>query len=178
MLDWIWKTGWRMNILLSTAAVAFASWHDLKGKRIVDYVHDKLPIVPSELPNFAVIVLVLAAIKWGRRGWEIFDTVYSRAMLIKATLIVLTLIPDANPDCDELHPLRCMTRNDMLPSGHMLAALCAALILNHPLAYLAAGICGVLLVTSRMHYSSDVILSTWLVLLLNKIRGFEYILPR
>lgn len=86
----------------------------------------------------------------------------------------LTILPDSNPQCKTWHPYYCLTRNDMLPSGHMIIACCSALCL--PVwGKLVAGATGVLLVASRMHFSVDVILSAWIVVLLEGQQKFYYL---
>jgi hypothetical protein len=153
------------QVLGCICSVIFTTLHSVPAK-IIDYGQNVLPDLPSELAHVACGGMVVGAFFWGQDQLFYFQHVYAPAMLIKATLIPLTILPDSNPECKVWHPLKCLTRNDMLPSGHMLAACTASLCFSEPWAILAAAGCGVLLVSSKMHFSVDVILSSWIVRLL------------
>ena len=158
-MDWIWQLG------ACIASVVWTSSHSTST--IIDYGHVFLPLVPSEFVH--ILCASLAAYSYTCPSFtSVFLQVYAPAMFIKATLIPFTIVPDANPECHSIHIFKCLTRNDMLPSGHMLAASCAALAIHTWWAYLMASLCGVLLVASRMHYVVDVTLSVWIVALLYK----------
>lgn len=154
-----------LQVFSCICSVVFTTLHAVPPK-IIDYGQLVLPLLPSELAHVACVALVLAAYAWGNNVYFYFVHVYAPAMFIKATLLPLTILPDSNPECKVWHPLKCLTRNDMLPSGHMLAACSASLCFESHLARLAAALCGVLLVSSKMHFSVDVLLSAWLVRLL------------
>jgi hypothetical protein len=152
------------QVVACVASVIFTTLHRVPPK-IIDYGQSLLPEIPSELAHVACGAMVWVAYVWGEHQLFYFQHVYAPAMFIKATLLPLTILPDSNPECANWHPLKCLTRNDMLPSGHMLAACAASLCLPY---YASAGavLCGVLLISSKMHFSVDVILSAWLVRLL------------
>jgi hypothetical protein len=152
------------QVLACISSVVFTTLHKVPPK-IIDYGQSVLPEIRSEIAHVACGAMVVAAYFWGQNQYFFFQNVYAPAMFIKATLLPLTILPDSNPECAVWHPLKCLTRNDMLPSGHMLAACAASLCLPF-YAFFGAGLCGVLLVSSRMHFSVDVILSAWLVRLL------------
>ena len=154
-----------LQVLSCISSVVFTTLHKVPEK-IIDYGQNFLPDLPSELAHIACGGLVMAAYFWGQDQAFYFQHVYAPAMFIKATLIPLTILPDSNPECKIWHPLKCLTRNDMLPSGHMLAACTASLCFSSSWAILGAFGCGVLLVSSKMHFSVDVILSFWIVRLL------------
>ena len=155
------------QILVGIASVAWTSSHSTS--KIIDYAHEYLPTIPSEIPHVLCASLAIAAAHW---EWDAtvrtIVHVYAPAMFIKATLIPITIVPDANPLCTELHPLKCLTRNDMLPSGHMLIAMSSAIALNTYWAYTLASLGGLALIASRMHYTVDVTLSIWLCILLKQ----------
>lgn len=153
------------QIVACISSVIFTTLHKVPPK-IIDYGQWFLPMIPSECAHVACAGMVLAASYWGQDQYFYFQHVYAPAMFIKATLLPLTILPDSNPECTVWHPLKCLTRNDMLPSGHMLAACAASLCFESPLALAGAAVCGVLLVSSKMHFSVDVILSAWLIRLL------------
>jgi hypothetical protein len=154
------------QIVTCIASLAFCTFHNVQTKP-KDYGHLLLAHISTAIPHALTYGLVAAALLGGNNLMHVFTNVYAPAMFIKATLMPLTILPDANPQCVEWHPIHCLTRNDMLPSGHMILALCAALTL-HPCFMVIAGITGVCIVASRMHYSVDVILSSWIIFLLNK----------
>jgi len=153
------------QVLGCVCSVIFTTLHTVPIK-IIDYGQNILPDLPSELAHIACGAMVVCAYVWGQDQLFYFQYVYAPAMLIKATLIPLTILPDSNTECKVWHPLKCLTRNDMLPSGHMLAACTSSLCFTSPWALVAAASCGVLLVSSKMHFSVDVILSSWIVRLL------------
>jgi hypothetical protein len=153
------------QVLACVGSVIFTTLHEVPSQ-IIDYGQRALLQVPSELAHIACGGLALAAGIWGNNQLFYFTHVYAPAMFIKATLLPLTILPDSNPECTSWHPLKCLTRNDMLPSGHMIAACCASLCFDSDLARAAAVLSGLLLVSSKMHYSVDVILSAWIVRLL------------
>ena len=155
------------QVLACVASLAFCTMHDVQQKP-KDYGHQlfKKPI-SSAVPHALTYALVAASLLLGCNHYTIFTKVYAPAMFIKATLMPLTIMPDANPECVVWHPVHCLTRNDMLPSGHMILALCAALTLP-PWCMFMAVITGISLIASRMHFTVDVILSVWLVTLLQK----------
>ena len=148
------------------ASLAFTTYHDV-APQVKDYGHKAMMKISTLIPHALTIGLVGASFAFGKDMSYVFNTVYAPAMFIKATLIPLTIWPDANPQCKVWHVWHCFTRNDMLPSGHMITALSAALTLP-PMALAVAGLTGVTLVASRMHFSVDVILSCWLVYLLHR----------
>jgi len=149
-------------------AVSWTSQHQIN--KIKDYGHLLLPYIQSEIAHLTCVGLsIYALIMKPNELFQTFVYIYAPCMFIKATLISLTILPDANPECHTLDPLKCATRNDMLPSGHMLVALSSAIAVNTYLAYGTAGICGFMLIASKMHYTVDVILSCWLVYLHTKI---------
>lgn len=154
------------QIACCIASLAFTTYHDV-APQVKDYGHKALARVSTAIPHALTMALVCAAFAFGKDVAYIVNTVYAPAMFIKATLIPLTIWPDANPQCKTWDLWHCFTRNDMLPSGHMITALSAALTLP-PWALSIAGITGVTLVASRMHFSVDVILSGWLVYLLHR----------
>ena len=165
---WQEMLGWLHNPFLKVGAAIFAvSWtsqHQIQ--KIKDYGHEFLPYIHSEIAHLTCVGLAIYAILYRPlEVWQSFIHIYAPCMFIKATLISLTILPDANPECHTLDPLKCATRNDMLPSGHMLVALCSAIALNTDMAYFVSGICGLMLIASKMHYTVDVILSCWLVYL-------------
>jgi hypothetical protein len=161
-----YKMQWAIAQLAScVASLAWCTVHDVDSK-IRDYGHIYLPRISPMIPHALTYCLVGCSALWGNNIRAVFTQVYAPAMFIKATLMPLTILPDANPQCKVWHPMHCLTRNDMLPSGHTILALSAALTLPTP--WLAvAGATGVTLVASRMHFSVDVILSCWIVMLLN-----------
>jgi hypothetical protein len=152
------------QVLACIASLTFCTYHDVQTKP-KDYGHLFLSQISTSIPHALTYGLVGAALLGGSNLWYIFSTVYAPAMFIKATLMPLTIMPDANPQCVVWHPIHCLTRNDMLPSGHMILALCAALTLP-PWGMMVAGITGVCIIASRMHYTVDVILSAWIIFLL------------
>jgi len=155
------------QILAGIASVIWTSSHSTS--KIIDYAHEYLPVLPSEIPHILCGSLAVGAFYWARdETFKIITQVYAPAMFIKATLIPITIVPDANPLCTQLHPLNCLTRNDMLPSGHMLIAISAAMALKTYWAYTLATLGGIALVASRMHYTVDVTLSIWLCVLLKQ----------
>lgn len=166
------------RLLAAVVAVAWTSSHSVED-RIHDYVHEWFPdIIPSEIAHVLCVGLAaFAALQSFRNhtfdhAMSVVTHVYSKAMFIKATLLALTILPDANTACrKELDVLSCLTRNDMLPSGHMMLALSSALILKSRCATKLAYVCGFLLVASRMHYTVDVVLAWWIVHLLENIRN-------
>ena len=158
---------WVIQLVTCFASVSFVSqYFTLK---IIDFGHNFLPTIPSEIPHVLAGVLVASACFFApkKEKISILQNVYAPAMFIKASLIPWTILPDANPACSQLSTLGCLTRNDMLPSGHMIAAMCAAAAINHNLAYLAAVTTGIMLVASRMHYTVDVVLAIWICHLLH-----------
>jgi hypothetical protein len=160
-----------ISLLLSVGAIIFVSSYAVPST-IQDFVHLRVPygVVPSEAAHILCAGVALSAYLYDKNHfYVIFQKVYLQGMLIKATLIIFTLMPDANPDCGEFSLTKCLTRNDMLPSGHMLVALSAGLVLG-PYSLLPVLLCGALLVSSHMHYSVDVILSCWLVYYLERDR--------
>jgi hypothetical protein len=154
------------QIACCIASLAFTTYHDV-APQVKDYGHSALAKISTFVPHSLTIALVSAALAFGEKVPLIIETVYAPAMFIKATLIPLTIWPDANPQCKVWNVWHCLTRNDMLPSGHMITALSAALTLPQP-ALFVAGVTGVTLVASRMHFSVDVVLSCWLVYLLHR----------
>jgi hypothetical protein len=153
------------QIAACISSVIFTTLHKVPP-HIIDYGQNFLPLIPSECAHITCAAMVFAAAWWGKDQYFYFQNVYAPAMFIKATLLPLTILPDSNPECANWHPLKCLTRNDMLPSGHMLAASAASLCFDSPLALAGAGVCGIMLVSSKMHFSVDVILSAWLIRLL------------
>jgi len=153
------------QVLACVTSLAFCTYHDVQPVP-KDYGHLYLPRISTTIPHILTYILCFSSLLFGDNVMYVFTRVYAPAMFIKATLMPLTIFPDANPECKVWHPLHCLTRNDMLPSGHMTLALCAALTLN-PVGMVLAGITGVCLIASRMHYSVDVILSSWLIFLLS-----------
>ena len=159
---------WFDSLLCFTTAAAAVTFTTLQPRPegIIDYGHALLPHVSSQYANAAVVLLVTAALGANPKKFvSAVQSIYIQGLLIKATLILPTLIPDSDPGCETLGS-HCMTRNDMLPSGHMLAAVTAASVLGTRGAQLGAAVCGLLLISSRMHYSVDVVLSAWLGTLL------------
>lgn len=148
------------------ASLAFTTYHDV-APYVKDYGHKALMRISTAIPHALTVGLAALAFGFGTDMPYIFNNVYAPAMFIKATLIPLTIWPDANPQCKTWNAWTCLTRNDMLPSGHMITVLCAALTLP-PWAMGVAGLTGVTLVASRMHFSVDVILSCWLVYLIHR----------
>ena len=158
---------WVAQIAACFASVSFVS--RFYTTKIIDWGHLALPIISSVIPHVTAGVLTaVALVNPGVESMRILTRVYAPAMFIKSILISVTILPDANPECTSLHPLKCLTRNDMLPSGHMIAAYCAALALNHPFANGLATLTAVCLVASRMHYTVDCVLAVVLCYLLNK----------
>jgi len=169
-----------LSLIVSIGAIIYVSSFAVPST-IQDYVHLRVPfgVVPSEAAHILCAATALSAYLYDKNQFfTIFKDVYLQGMLIKASLIVFTLMPDANPECGEFSLTKCLTRNDMLPSGHMLVALCSGLVLG-PYALIPVIICAFLLVASHMHYSVDVILSFWLVYYLERDRiavknGFSF----
>ena len=160
-MEWAYALG---QLACLGASLVFTTLHPVLN-HIKDYGHIHFPELSTTVPHIACNLLIAAALTIGKNTTQVFLHVFAPAMFIKATLMPLTILPDANPRCKEWHPYYCLTRNDMLPSGHMIMACSAALCL--PVwGKIGAGITGVLLVASRMHFSVDVILSAWLVVLL------------
>jgi len=158
-----------LQVGAAIGAVSWTSQHQIS--KIRDYGHEILPFIRSEIAHLTCVGLCIwAAITKPWELWHCAVYIYAPCMFIKATLITFTILPDANPECHTLDPLKCATRNDMLPSGHMLVALSSALALNTDTAYALASVCGLMLIASKMHYTVDVILSCWLVYLHTKIR--------
>lgn len=156
------------SIAACVASVYFVS--QFSTKTIIDLGHTFLPFIPSVIPHVLAGGLAALAIITPQtpRTVSVFVNIYAPAMLIKALLIPFTILPDANPDCTQLHPLKCLTRNDMLPSGHMILAYCASLALGTHMSTFAAVLTGICLVASRMHYCVDIILAVVLCRLLEK----------
>lgn len=158
---------WVGQIAACFASVTFVS--QFYTTKIIDWGHLVLPVISSVIPHVTAGALtVVALITPGIDSMRILTEVYAPAMFIKSILIAVTILPDANPECTTLHPLKCLTRNDMLPSGHMIAAYCAALALRHPLANVVMLFTSVCLVASRMHYTVDCVLAIVLCYLLNR----------
>lgn len=158
-------------LLLAIACIAYVSSFDVPLK-IVDAIHSRIAygVVPSELAHILCGGMAVVAFFYNRKKFaHFFSTVYTRGMIVKASLIVFTLMPDANPECGSWSLTKCLTRNDMLPSGHMLVSLSSALVLG-PNSYPFSVLAGFLLVASHMHYCVDVILSVWIVFFLNEIQ--------
>lgn len=163
---------WVAQILSCFASVTFVS--QFYTTKIIDWGHLYLPSISSSIPHVAAGVLtVVALVAPGIDSMRILTQVYAPAMFIKSILIAVTILPDANPECTSLHPLKCLTRNDMLPSGHMIAAYCAALALKTPYANATMLFTAVTLVASRMHYTVDCVLAVVLCHLLNRISLLE-----
>lgn len=158
---------WVAQIAAYVASVSFVS--QFYTTTIIDWGHLVLPTISSFIPHVTAGALtIVALVRPTVDSMRILTQVYAPAMFIKSMLISVTLLPDANPECTSLHPLKCLTRNDMLPSGHMIAAYCAALALHHPFADVLAVLTAVCLVASRMHYTVDCVLAVVLCYLLNK----------
>jgi hypothetical protein len=158
----LWALG---QIAVCISSLVFTTLHAV-APAIKDYGHAILPKISTTIPHVSAWGLVAVAYIFGTNQLEVFTNVYAPAMFVKATLMPLTILPDANPECKVWHPIHCLTRNDMLPSGHMIMATSAALCLPAP-ALAIAGLTGISLVASRMHFSVDVILSTWIVYFLH-----------
>jgi len=146
---------------ICVSSLVFTTLHSV-APNIKDYGHEILPKISTTIPHVLAWGVVGVAYVFGSNHLEVFTQVYAPAMFVKATLMPLTILPDANPECKVWHPLHCLTRNDMLPSGHMIMVTSAALCLPAP-ALVFAGITGITLVASRMHFSVDVVLSSWIV---------------
>jgi len=160
-MEWVCALG---QLACLGASLVFTTMHPVLG-HIKDYGHLNLPLISTTWPHLSSLALASLALLVGQDTTRVFLHVYAPAMFIKATLMPLTILPDSNPQCKTWHPYYCLTRNDMLPSGHMIIACSSALCL--PVwGKLVAGATGVLLVASRMHFSVDVILSVWIVGLL------------
>jgi hypothetical protein len=162
-MEWIIALG---QLACLGASLVFTTIHPVL-EHIKDYGHLHLPLISTSWPHMTSFSLAALAFFVGQDTTRVFLHVYAPAMFIKATLMPLTILPDSNPQCKTWHPYYCLTRNDMLPSGHMIIACSAALCLPF-WGKILAGATGVLLVASRMHFSVDVILSVWLVALLEK----------
>jgi len=159
------------SFLVSLGAIIYVSSFAVPEK-ITDFIHLRVPygVVPSEAAHILSGATAFGAYIYDPQHFRvIFKDVYLKGMLIKASLIVFTLMPDANPECGSFSLTRCLTRNDMLPSGHMLVALSSGLVLGKR-SFIPVLICGFLLVASHMHYCVDVILSCWLVYYLERDR--------
>ena len=158
---------WVAQIVSCFASVSFVS--RFYTTTIIDWGHLVLPVISSVVPHVTAGALTIyALIKPRLDSMRVLTQVYAPAMFIKSILISVTILPDANPECTTLHPLKCLTRNDMLPSGHMIAAYCAALAINHPYANILTTLTAVCLVASRMHYTVDCVLAVVLCYLLNR----------
>ena len=153
-----------LSILACVASVYFVS--QFSTTTIIDWGHVYLPPIPSFIPHVLAGGLGAASLFTSKIRRVVTD-VYAPAMLIKAILIPFTILPDANPDCSTLHPLKCLTRNDMLPSGHMIIAYCASLAIGTHMSKFAAIVTGVCLIASRMHYCVDILLALVLCRLLD-----------
>jgi hypothetical protein len=161
------------------AAVYFTSQQDTSSNTIIDYGHDFLPFseIFQPLANVVCAVLGTYAFYYSRTELtQCMKYIYANGMLIKATLLLGTILPDSKEECrsGKEITLSCQTRNDMLPSGHMMFALTCAYALTKKskeagfFSFAGAALCGIFLVASRMHYTTDVVLSAWLTFLLNK----------
>ena len=158
---------WVAQIAAYVASVSFVS--QFYTTTIIDWGHLVLPTISSFIPHVTAGALtIVALVRPTVDSMRILTQVYAPAMFIKSMLISVTLLPDANPECTSLHPLKCLTRNDMLPSGHMILAYCASLALGTQLSVFAATLTGICLVASRMHYCVDVILAVVLCRLLGR----------
>ena len=102
---------------------------------------------------------------------KVFRNVYAPAMLFKAIVGAVTLIPDADPRCrGPYDPYTCLTRNDMMPSGHMILATSVACLSNFAIFESAlACVVGATLVLAKTHFTADVLVSTVLTVLLYKV---------
>jgi hypothetical protein len=160
-----------LSFIISIGAIIYVSSFAVPEK-ITDFIHLRVPFgaVPSEAAHVLCALTAFSAYIYDSSHFAvIFKEVYLRGMLIKASLIVFTLMPDANPDCGSFSLTKCLTRNDMLPSGHMLVSLSSGLVLGR-WATIPVALSGFLLVASHMHYCVDVILSCWLVYFLERDR--------
>lgn len=103
---------------------------------------------------------------------DVIQKVYAPSMLIKGIAGLLTVLPDADPNCAGPYDmLTCFTRNDMLPSGHMILACSVAASANWNLvSKLSAAAVGLSLILAKTHYSADVLLAVVLVKLLDERR--------
>lgn len=160
-----------LSFLISVGAIVFVSSYAVP-LGIRDFLHERIPfgVVPSEAAHVLCGATAIVAYWLDPEHFKtIFRDVYLKGMVVKASLIVFTLMPDANPECFEWSPTKCLTRNDMLPSGHMLVALSSGLVLG-PKSFPILIACAFLLVASHMHYCVDVILSFWIVYYLERDR--------
>ncbi len=149
---------WIFQIVSCIVSVNFVS--QFYTKEIIDFGHRYLPIVDSRIPHLLSVGLSIIAIIYDpKKSLYFVQTVYAPAMFKKALLLPFTILPDANPECYRLDLFQCLTRNDMLPSGHMILAMTAAQVIDTWPAYFTTLFIGLTLISSKMHYSVDVILA-------------------
>lgn len=138
-----------------------------------------------------------AGLLLGAKPIDIGRRVWLPVSALKGAVSLLTVLPDSNPDCRfaAVNPFHCSTRNDMIISGHMVAALAGLIMLRErfvrgstmddgkkpfveALGFGIAIVCAFLLCASRLHYTMDVALAWAFVSLFDKLRDMEDTLAR
>ncbi len=143
-----------------------------------DLLHSMTP-EPEDLQLAQVahyLTFIVCAINIQLNGWDFKRTwlqaanVLAPGFLIRSTLLLSTVWPDANALCAGRTDGICATKNDMYLSGHMLAmASCS----TSPLTWsLTIGV-GVLLAMARVHYTADIVAAFWCGWLLNRAMGVK-----
>ena len=154
---------------------------------LYDRGHNVLPVVPKIYADILVITIVLYfLLRWGikyPKALENYLWIVTILFVGRVVMFTVTQLPPAEPECSNKKPgepihYQVMRKGwkeckDLIYSGHTLHAVLVLLfvlylsksILEKIIVTIAVGIALVLIIASRLHYTVDVLLATFITIL-------------
>ena len=154
---------------------------------LYDRGHNVLPLVPKLYADIAVVSIVAYfVLRWGIRypkALENYLWIVAILFVGRVAMFTVTQIPPARPECSTRKPgdpirYRVFQKGwkeckDLIYSGHTLHTVLALLfilylsksVLEKFIVTIAVGIALVLIIASRIHYTVDVLLATFITIL-------------
>lgn len=163
-------------------------YHSINDPPLFDRGHNLLPLVSQDLPNIGLIsFLIYFIIRWGIKNTDALSNylwIISFLFIGRVVLLSVTQIPPAIPGCSTVKAGDSLYFNvfrkgwneclDYMYSGHTIHCVLVAIftfylsnnIVEKTLVILATILELLLVIGSRMHYTSDVLVGTLVTILM------------